>query len=270
MWHGPRLRWTAATDGLRLIWYDRRGAGLSEYDTSAYTLDDLAQDALGVLDHLGVGQAAVLATSAGGPIGLRLALDAPERVSSLVLLNTGAALMSLAPSGVVLDDPFVLSRLATVRRRLETLLLAAVQGAEAAVRATEDEWRTPPMPSIAPESEPLLDAQRRNRSSALERLPMDELVRLASGTLSNMRVLQEIDLTAEVGAIGCPTLVVHGDADTTVPHAYGKALARSMPSAEFVTIPGADHGLIVQPEAQRIVSEWLRGSYSSSSTLDQS
>ena len=229
---------------------------MSEYDTSAYTLGDLTEDAVGVLDHLGVGQAAVVATSAGGPIGLRLALDAAERVSSLVLLNTGAALMSMAPRGVDLDDPFVVSRLETVRRRLEMLLMAEVEGVAAAVRATEEEWRTA---SMAGESEALLDAQRRNRLSALERLAMDELVRLASGTLRNMGVIREMDLTAEVGAIGCPTLVVHGDADTTVPHAYGEALARSMPQAKFVTIAGAEHGLIVQPEAQRIVGEWLRG-----------
>ena len=128
LWTGPRLRWSAPSDGLKLIWYDRRCAGLSQYDTQPFALEDLAYDAVEVLDYLQIEQAAVIASSAGGPIGMRLALDHPDRVSALVLLNTGAALMSLNPTGVNLDDPFVADRLETVARRIALLKLMESEG----------------------------------------------------------------------------------------------------------------------------------------------
>ena len=52
LWTGPRLRWSAPSDGLKLIWYDRRCAGLSQYDTQPFALEDLANDAVDVLDYL--------------------------------------------------------------------------------------------------------------------------------------------------------------------------------------------------------------------------
>ncbi len=260
LWHGPRLRWAAPTDGLRLIWYDRRCAGLSAYAAEPFTLADLAQDAAALLDYLSVERAAVIATSAGGPIGLRLALDQPERVARLVLLNTGAALMSLTPltsSGVLRDDPFVRDRLETVVRRLALLDQAASDGAQAAVAETESEWRTPPDAGAADPDDPALLRARANRRTALVRLPFAELARLAAGALRNMRAQAGVDLTSELGRLRCPTLVVHDEADSTVPHAYGQALAQRIPDAQFVSLPDAGHGLIVQLEAQRIVSRWL-------------
>ena len=144
IWNGPRLRWPAPTGGLKLIYYDRRCAGLSHYDAEPFTLDDLVNDAANLLDYLNVEQAAVIATSAAGPIGMRLALDHPERVDALVLLNTGASLMSMRPQGVDLDDPLVIDRLGTIARRQALLDLLRAQGIDAAVAASEDEWRTPP------------------------------------------------------------------------------------------------------------------------------
>ena len=65
------------------------------------------------------------------------------------------------------------------------------------------------------------------------------------------------DLSDELHNVKCPVLIVHGDYDTTVPLAFGRALASSIPKAELVTLNGAEHGLIVDPEAQRVSTEWL-------------
>ena len=255
LWTGPRLRWSAPTDGLRLIWYDRRCAGWSEYTDADFTLPDLARDAVDVLDYLRIERAMVIATSAGGPIGLRLALDAPERVFALALLNTGAALMH--PNPPLPRSAGMLDRLATVRERLVMLDLAQRAGVRVAVLAYEQEWRTPPQVGFA-EEEPALAAARRYRATALARLPQTELIHLAAGALRNMRAQRNVDLTPELERIAVPTLVLHGDADTTVPIEFGRQLVASITSAEWAELADKGHGLIGDEDAQSVVTEWLR------------
>ena len=257
LWNGPRLRWGVPADGLRLIWYDRRCAGQSQYDTEPFTLEDLANDAVEVLDYLEIERAAVIATSAGGPIGMRLALDHPARVESLVLLNTGASLMSLTPTGINASDPFVADRLTTVAKRLALLDLLDAEGIEAVIGESEEEWRSPPQP---PEPDPALESFRENRQRALTNLSGSELARLAHGALLNMQAQRGVDLLDEVGQIECPVLIMHGDADTTVPMAFGQALARVIPHAELSALSGEGHGLIVNSRAQELLTPWLRRS----------
>ena len=253
LWTGPRLRWHAPTAGLRLIWYDRRCAGWSEYVESDFTLADLARDAVSLLDHLKIERAAVIATSAGGPIGLRLALDAPSRISALALLNTGAALMHPDPG--VARTAGVLDRLATVNQRLAMLDLAERSGAQAAVLAHEQEWREPPQP---PNEDDGLGPFRSHRRQLLQALPQAELIRLAAGALRNMRTQRGADLTAELSAIQTPTLIIHGDADTTVPIEFGQSLAAAIPRAEWIALKGKGHGLIWDKDAQATITEWLQ------------
>ncbi len=254
LWNGPRIRWQVPTDGLKLIWYDRRCAGLSEYDTEPFSLEDLAQDAVDLLDYLGIERTAVIATSASGPIGIRLALDHPGRVESLVLLNTGASLMSLSPQGIDLGDPFVADRLATVAKRLTLLDLLDAKGIEAVLAESEEEWRSPPEP---PEPVPALTAFRENRNRALKRLADSELARLAHGALLNMQAQRATDLSDELQRIGCPVLIIHGDADTTVPVAFGEVLASRIPHGEFLVLRGEGHGLIANERAQLRAQRWL-------------
>ena len=253
LWTGPRLRWRASTEGLRLIWYDRRCAGWSEYVESDFTFADLAQDATALLDHLRIERTAVIATSAGGPIGLRLALDAPSRISALALLNTGAALMHPEPN--VARTAGVLDRLATVNQRLAMLDLAERSGARAAVLAHEQEWREPPQP---PGEDDGLEPFRAHRRQRLQTLPQPELVRLAAGALRNMRAQRNMDLTPELSRIATPTLIIHGDADTTVPIEFSQSLANAIPHAEWVVLKGKAHGLIWDADAQAVLTKWLR------------
>ncbi|MCY3686283.1 MAG: alpha/beta hydrolase [Chloroflexi bacterium] len=255
LWNGPRLRWQVPTDGLKLIWYDRRCAGLSQYETNPFTLEDLANDAVDLLDYLNIDQAAVIATSAGGPIGIRLAINHPNRVKSLVLLNTGASLMSLTPTGVDPADPFVSDRLETVAKRLTLLDLLNSEGIEAAVAASEDEWRSPPQPA---EPDPAFQSFRDNRQLGLDNLSPSELARLALGALLNMRAQRDKDLSDELHQVKCPVLIVHGDSDTTVPFAFGEALATLISEATLARFVGVGHGLIVDQQAQSVSTDWLR------------
>ena len=162
--------------------------------------------------------------------------------------------MSLTPTGVPLDDPFVADRLATVARRLAQLDLLDRNGIESAVAASEDEWRSPPQPD---EPDPALKSARDYRQRALDHLADTELARLAHGALLNMKAQRDLDLSSDLYRIKCPTLIVHGDADTTIPIAFGHALAASIPPADFVQLPGVGHGLIALPEAQHLSAKWL-------------
>ena len=115
--------------------------------------------------------------------------------------------------------------------------------------------RSPPEAQTA---DPILDAARENRRRALRRLSRSELDRLARGALLNMQAQRGLDLTTEIAEIRAPTLILHGDVDTTVPLAFGRALASAMPHAELAVLEGEEHGLIVSSVAQREVVEWLR------------
>src|SRR5262249_14624356 len=66
---------------LQVITYDRRSAGRSGYPTTPHTMQVLADDLQALLRHLGIAQAAVLGTSAGGPIVIEFALRYPESLS---------------------------------------------------------------------------------------------------------------------------------------------------------------------------------------------
>ena len=72
----------------RVITWDERGFGETEFDGEPFTYWDSARDCLGLLDHLGIDQAVLGGMSQGGFLSLRAALLAPERVRALVLIDT--------------------------------------------------------------------------------------------------------------------------------------------------------------------------------------
>jgi len=74
----------------RVITWDERGFGDTEYDGEPFTYWDSASDCLGLLDHLGIKRAVIGGMSQGGFVSLRVALMAPERVRALILLDTQA------------------------------------------------------------------------------------------------------------------------------------------------------------------------------------
>src|SRR5664279_4117463 len=88
MWAPQVPALTAA--GYRVVRYDARGHGASPVPPGPYTMDDLADDAVQLLDLLGVDRAHFVGLSVGGMAGLRLAARNPERVDRLAVLCTSA------------------------------------------------------------------------------------------------------------------------------------------------------------------------------------
>jgi pimeloyl-ACP methyl ester carboxylesterase len=227
--------------GFRVLRHDNRDAGLSQdFDAagtgnllwqglrfqlrlpvrSAYGLQDMADDAIGVLDALGVQRAHVIGASMGGMIAQRMAATAPQRVASLVSLMSSSGARGLpGPRG----DVMALS----LRRPLARDEAARVHHSMQLVRL------------IAGPAYPPDDAALRARlTHALRRAYRPHgLVRQMTA------VAADAGRERLLARIACPTLVIHGDADPLVPFACGQDTARRIPGAQFVAIPGMGHDL---------------------------
>jgi pimeloyl-ACP methyl ester carboxylesterase len=227
--------------GYRVIRHDNRDVGLSQRMESLgkpnliwaglqhklgfaprppYTLADMAADALGVLDALGVKQAHVVGMSMGGMIAQRLALAAPNRVLSL----TSVMSSSSAP-GLPQARPEVI---AALMRRPSGLDRQAV--VDHYVRL----FRVIGSPGFAtPEAEL---RQRIAQSADRGFYPV--------GTLRQMlAVMADSSRAAQLGQISAPTLVFHGHDDPLLPYACGEDTARRIPGARLVGMAGMGHDL---------------------------
>jgi len=227
--------------GFRVVRFDNRDIGLSQgFDHaglpslalaglryalrlpvhSPYRLNDMAQDALGVLDALGIAQAHVCGASMGGMIAQHLAASAPQRVASLTLVMTTSGARALPrPS-----------------RAVQRALLSRPQGpgAEAAV-----DWITHVLRTIGSPGYPADAAALRAR--ALE--SVQRAWHPAGSTRQLLAVVADGDRTPLLPRITAPTRIVHGMADPLVPVACGQHLARHLTGAETDFIPGMGHDL---------------------------
>jgi 3-oxoadipate enol-lactonase len=215
--------------GLRVIAFDNRGVGRSERVPGPYTVPQMADDAVSVLDEAGVDAAHVYGISLGGMIAQEVALRHPDRVRALVLGATtagGDEHVSAAPEVV-----------AFVRLR-------AQMTAEHAV------WASVPI-NYAPRTR--VDAAQRIAQDIAQRLRFPVEAEYYSAQLAAAN-----GHDARVGEIRAPTLVVHGTEDVLIPPANGERLAAAIPGAELSLWPGAAHLYFTdEPAIDRHVAAWL-------------
>ncbi len=212
-----------AAGGRFAIRYDHRDQGRStSYPPGrpGYGLADLAADALGLLDALGVARAHVVGRSLGGAIALRAALDRPERVASLVLLASspgGADLPPPSPEFLahIRHPPDWADRSAVVEHVLELLRIFAAGS-----------------PEFDPDGlRPLIEQDlARTRS-------------VASQQTNHFAMDLGEPLRPRLGAVRTPTLVIHGARDPAFPLAHARAAAREIPGARLLVLDGVGHDL---------------------------
>ncbi|MGI8531527.1 MAG: 3-oxoadipate enol-lactonase [Geodermatophilaceae bacterium] len=194
--------------GLRVIRYDHRGHGGSPVPPGPYTLDEVAGDALDLLDRLGVERVSVVGLSLGGMVGMWLARNAPDRVERLVLCCTAA---ELGPASMW-DE-----RIAAV----------AAGGTQAVADAVAERWLTP--------------ATRAGRPELVQWLRDMIAATSAVGYAGCCAAIRDMSLVAGLGAITAPTLVLAGAADPATPPEQGQRIAEGIPGARLVVVPDVAH-----------------------------
>jgi pimeloyl-ACP methyl ester carboxylesterase len=181
----------------------------------------MADDALGVLDALGIEQAHLVGASMGGMIAQRVALTAPDRVLTLTSIMSSSGARHLpGPQARVLQ--VMLSR---PKDYSEPALLAHYVRLFQAIGSPG--YPTPP----ADMRKTILESLRRGgyRPACTAR----QLAAVAADT----------GRAQELSRIQAPTLVLHGADDPLVPLACGEDTARRIPGARFAAIPGMGHDL---------------------------
>ncbi|HST26593.1 MAG TPA: alpha/beta fold hydrolase [Gaiellaceae bacterium] len=217
----------------RTIAFDNRGAGRSSKEPGPFSMEQFADDAVAVLDALGVEAAHVLGLSMGTFVAQSLALRAPERVRSLVLVGGSPGGPEHAPVPAETLDAWAAN--------------AHLPPVEF-VRRTMHFSYSPGWSEANPELfEELMVAR-------LEHPTPPECWRAQfEATIPFLRA------GAAAEEIAVPVLVVHGELDRVVPVSNGRLLARRIPGAELVVLPGCGHVVPLErpDELNRLVSDFL-------------
>lgn len=226
--------------GYRLICFDNRDTGLStKFDEAGspdigamfrtqekggsiqapYTLDDMAADAIALLDAFEIEEAHVLGASMGGMIAQTMAIQYPDRVRTLISLMSSTGDPDLPPPTPeamrVLFRPLPTDRQGYIEARL-------------------DAWRVLSGPHL-----PMDEAVLRKRAEQF----FERGVYPAGTARQFAAILASGSRKQALSSIQAPTLVIHGDADPLVPLECGIDTARSIPAARLVIIGGMGHSL---------------------------
>jgi 3-oxoadipate enol-lactonase len=215
----------------RTIAFDNRGAGRSDKPDGKYNLEEMADDAIAVLDAAGIENAHVVGLSMGGAISQIIALKHPNRVRSLTLVATACR-----------NHAWREELLQSWATTAETEGMAAV-GREAA------RWM------IGPRS-------FRRVLPALGWMGPLQLFNPANAFVSQVKAILSTDdgaLNTELANIVCPTMVVVGNQDVLTPRGDAEEIASLIPTAELVVISGGAHGLHIEHAStfNRILLEFL-------------
>lgn len=218
-----RSLWSGIRDRLvteyRVLRYDSRGHGLSTLGHGSFTLDDLAADAVAVLDAAGIATAHFVGHSMGGMVGLGLALAHPEHLLSAAICNArGAATPEYRKSW---DD-----RVALVREG----------GIEAIATSTVTRWFTPQFRASHPET--------------VERMTATVLSTAPDAYCASAQALKGLDYEERLGEVHLPMLFLTGAEDPGAPPAVVRALHDRTPGSRYAEIDGAAHiSMVERPES---------------------
>jgi len=204
--------------GLRVIAPDIRGFGQSTYPGRGVSVSDLSGDMACLLQSIRIERAHIVGISMGGTVAVQLALDFPQLIDKLVLVNTFAQLRP--------ERPTLLAYFAF------RFILVHTLGLPAQARAVAS--RIFPRPD-----------QAQYRQELIRQICQAD----PNGYRAAMRALARFNATRRLGEIKSPTLVISGELDNTVPLNIQLRLAQGIPNSRHLIIPHAGHAIIAdQPE----------------------
>jgi pimeloyl-ACP methyl ester carboxylesterase/DNA-binding winged helix-turn-helix (wHTH) protein len=200
----------------RLIRYDERGCGMSDWDVPSSTFDDWVDDLETVVDAVGLDRFPLLGVSQGGAVAIAYTVRHPERVSRLILAGAYAEGRLVRASSEAERDAAALdldlARVGWARQDPSFLRVAASQFLP---DGTPEEW------------DEFTSFQRCTASPENGARFLDEFAR--------------IDVSAIAGQVRCPTLILHSRDDLRVPRAQAAELAARIPDSELVLLDSANH-----------------------------
>ena len=205
--------------GFYVIRFDNRDVGLSTWMGGGYTLDDMAADAVGLLDALSIRAAHIVGASMGGFIAQLVALNHPERALTLTSIMSG-------PNG---DD-----QVQPTEEGRSVLFAPAPDNREGRIELGV--WAKRKL--VGP-ADPFDDDYERAR--------IVRAVDRGSNPAGFVRQLQAIGVAEgrleRLATLRVPTLVIHGDADILIPVENGRLVAAAIPGARLIEIDGMGHDL---------------------------
>jgi DNA-binding winged helix-turn-helix (wHTH) protein/pimeloyl-ACP methyl ester carboxylesterase len=215
----------------RLIRYDERGNGMSQRDVSDVSFDTWVRDLETVVDAAGLDRFPLLGISRGGSIAIAYAVKHPDRVTHLVLYGAFAAGLNHYGTPEELEA-----------RRALTSLVRLGWGLNNPKFCKTFTCRF--IPEATPEHEKWFD----------------ELQRVSTSPENAARLMERddnIDVRPLLGQVKVPTLVIHCDRDHAVVPERGRLLAAAIPSARYVSLPGANHLMLENEPAWSMFLEEL-------------
>ncbi|WP_180083901.1 3-oxoadipate enol-lactonase [Acinetobacter sp. YH12157] len=199
-----------------VICYDTRGHGASSAPQGPYTLDQLGQDVVNLLDHLNIEKAAFCGISMGGLTGQWLAINKPERFSHVVVCNTAAKIG---------QEQAWQDRAALVREQGLTPIASTAAG----------RWFT----------EPFIQSN----AATVTTLSNDLGAGSPEGYASCCEALAKADVSEQLKDIQVPVLIVAGQQDPVTTVADGEFMQQRIANAELFEINASHISNIEQPEA---------------------
>jgi 3-oxoadipate enol-lactonase / 4-carboxymuconolactone decarboxylase len=201
--------------GFQVLRMDMRGHGESDIPAGDYSLDQLAQDALSVLDAAGVAKAVVCGLSLGGMIAMALALAAPNRISALILACTSARM----------DRNVWDARIAAIRSGGMTGIADTVMA-----RFFSDSFR-------------------RDHPQAVARIRARLIKMDAEGYVRCGAAIRDMNLIDRISAIRAPTLIIAGTQDVSTPFdGHGSEIRDRIPHARVRMLPTAHLAPVERPQ----------------------
>ena len=231
-WEQPDLvRWMQRLGSYaRIVNFDKRGTGMSDRVSELPGVDQRMDDVRAVMDAAGMGKAALFGMSEGGPLAALFAATHPDRCGALALYGAFARFSSWIPTAEA---------------------FAAFLG------YIDQGWGSgESLPYFAPSRQN--DPAFKSWWGRFERLGGSP-----ASVADLMRMNSQIDVSDIVSTIRVPTLVIHRTGDVTINVEGGRFLAKHIPGARYVELPGVDHLPFVGDNAADIadlIGEFLTGS----------
>jgi 3-oxoadipate enol-lactonase len=194
--------------GRRVVRYDTRGHGRSPVPPGPYTIDQLADDLVALLDRLDVQRAHLVGLSLGAMTAMSVAAERPDRVTSLALLCTSAR---LGPEQLWVDRAHS----------------ARTQGMAVLSQAAVERWFSPRFRAEHPDQ---VTAMRK----MVESTP-------AEGYAACCEAIRHMDLRERLASITAPTLVIAGTEDPSTPPEHLRLIADSIPGSRLEVFEGVAH-----------------------------